>query len=290
MNNKIVVGCDIGGSHISTALVDLENKSLIADTFKRQTVNSHEATAAIIDSWSSCIKASLKKGNLGNVMIGIAIPGPFDYEKGVSLMKNQDKYEALFEVNVKVLLAERLAIEPEKITFLNDAACFLQGEMFAGAGVTFKRAVGLTLGTGLGSALFLNGHAEDGDLWCAKFKEGIAEDYLSGRWLKDTYSKRTGRHVESVKVLCDLAETETDAKNILCEFGFTLAEFIAEHLSDRKPEGLILGGNIAKGYRHFLSHAQKGLQQKGIFLPIEIAQLGEMAAIYGAAGALKKTS
>lgn len=287
MNNKIVVGCDIGGSHISTALVDLENKILVEDTFERQTVNSHDEITAIINSWTGCIQSSMKKGNLEATAIGIAIPGPFDYEKGVSLMKNQNKYEALYEIDVKVLLAKKIGINTEDITFLNDAACFLQGEMFAGAGVLFKRAVGLTLGTGLGSALFLNGHAEDGDLWCVKFRESIAEDYLSGHWLKSTYIKRTGKHIESVKALCAIAETDADANAILREFGYTLAEFVSEHLLDKEPEGLILGGNIAKGHEHFLSHTQDRLKEKGVLLPIKIAQLGEMAAIYGAAGALK---
>lgn len=287
MNNKIVVGCDIGGSHISTALVDLENKILIEDTFKRQTVNSHDEIAAIIDSWSSCIQSSIEKSNLEVTAIGIAVPGPFDYEKGISLMKNQNKYEALYEVNVKALLAKKIGFNTEDITFLNDAACFLQGEMFAGAGVIFKRAVGLTLGTGLGSALFLNGHAVDGDLWCAKFRESIAEDYLSGHWLKSTYIKRTGKQIESVKALCDIAETDAGAGATLREFGHTLAEFIFEHLLDKDPEGLILGGNIAKGHVHFLNHTQAKLKEKGVSLSIEIAQLGEMAAIYGAAGALK---
>ncbi len=165
MNKTIVVGCDIGGSHISTALVDLETKTLLIDTFERHPVNSHDAVASIIETWSECILSSCRKGGKQGISVGIAIPGPFDYEKGISLMKGQDKYEALYGVNVKELLAGRLGILPDQVKFLNDAASFLQGEMFAGAGTSFRKAVGITLGTGLGSALFLNGHAIDGNLW-----------------------------------------------------------------------------------------------------------------------------
>jgi len=287
MNNTIVVGCDIGGSHISTALVNLESKKMFEDTFERQIINSHDTVPVIIQSWVNCIQSSLNKGNVDKVKIGIAIPGPFDYEEGISLMKGQNKYEALYGIDVRSLLANQLAIEPTAIKFINDAASFLQGEMFAGAGATFKKAVGLTLGTGLGSALFLNGKAEDGDLWCAPFKSGIAEDYLSGRWLKDTYSDRSGKQVESVKALCELVPTDEIASDTLKEFGETLGEFIMEHLIHHKPEGLIIGGNIAKAHPFFLAHTHRILAEQGYALPIEIAVLGEMAAIYGAADALK---
>ncbi|WP_134087644.1 ROK family protein [Olivibacter sp. XZL3] len=287
MSNTIVVGCDIGGSHISTALVNLETKSLLEETFERHTVNSHDTVPAIITAWAACIKASLEKGGFDQLPVGIAIPGPFDYEKGISLMKGQNKYEALYEINVRDLLAEELAMDPSAIKFINDAASFLQGEMFAGAGTAFKRAVGLTLGTGLGSALFLNGHAEDGDLWCAPFREGIAEDYLAGRWLKDTYCLRSGQHVESVKALCELVPADQVANDVFREFGETLGVFVTDYLLSKSPEGLVLGGNISKAHRLFLEHTHRLLASKGYSLPIEIAALGEMAAIYGAAGELK---
>ncbi|QNL50678.1 ROK family protein [Olivibacter sp. SDN3] len=287
MNNSIVVGCDIGGSHISAALVDLDKKTLIKETFVRQSVNSNEGVSSIIDAWSNCITNTLKKGAIEKTAVGIAIPGPFDYEHGISLMKNQNKYEALYGVDVKELLAKKLGITSSQLTFMNDAACFLQGEMFAGAGTTFTRSVGLTLGTGLGSALYLNGHAVDGDLWCAAFRDGIAEDYLSGSWLKNSYLARTGRNVEHVKALCELVPADGQAEALLREFGRTLGEFVVEHLLDDKPDGLILGGNIAKAHPLFLSETKKVLAQQEQELPIKIAELGEMAAIYGAAGALK---
>ena len=287
MNNTIVVGCDIGGSHISTALVNLTDKKLIEGTFVRQAVNSHDTVSAIIASWANCIQSSLIQGNLAKLPVGIAIPGPFNYENGVSLMKGQNKYEALYNVNVKDLLADKLGIASTSIKFINDAASFLQGEMFAGSGTTFKKAVGLTLGTGLGSAFFLNGHAVDGDLWCTPFKEGIAEDYLSGRWLKDTYCRRSGKQIESVKALCKLVPADPIATAVFKEFGETLGEFIVDYLLPKSPEGLILGGNIAKAHDLFLEYTSRLLNNKSVSLPIAIADLGEMAAIYGAADVLK---
>jgi len=287
MNNTIVVGCDIGGSHISTALVDLKHRTIIANSFVRQTVDSSRDAVAVICSWSDCIQASLKTSHVSANAIGIAIPGPFDYQEGISLMKNQDKYEQLYGVNVRLLLAERLGVPAGHIYFINDAAAFLEGEMFAGAGKIFKKAVGLTLGTGLGSALFLNGHAEDGDLWHTPFREGIAEDYLSGRWLKHRYLEKSGQAVEHVKAIAERVPGDGIAKAVFEEFGKTLGEFIVKHLLQKDPECVVIGGNIAKANALFLNSTYNELAEYGSSLPIKTAELGEMAAIYGAASVLK---
>ena len=65
---------------------------------------------------------------------------------------------------------------------MNDASCFLKGEVFGGAAKGYNHVIGITLGTGLGSATFKNGVVYDGDLYYTPFKESTAEDYLSTRW------------------------------------------------------------------------------------------------------------
>ena len=64
--------------------------------------------------------------------IGIAMPGPFDYENGICYIKGLDKYESLFNLNVKEMLAQQLNIERSDIYMMNDASCFLKGEVFGG--------------------------------------------------------------------------------------------------------------------------------------------------------------
>ena len=131
--------------------------------------------------------------------IGIAMPGPFDYENGISYIKDQNKYEALYGLNIKEQLAKKLEISISDISILNDAACFLQGEVFGGAGQGFKRVMGLTLGTGFGSARSVDGKTDDADLWCSPYREGIAEDYLSTRWFLKQYKEISGKLVKNVK-------------------------------------------------------------------------------------------
>ena len=160
---NIVTGVDIGGSHISAALVDLEDKAIVEGTFVRRHLNPHDDAQTITNEWSDTIRAVNSDGPIGNV--GIAMPGPFDYENGISFIKGQNKYEQLYKANIKNLLAHALNITAGQITFRNDAACFLQGEVFAGTMISFNHCVGITLGTGFGSAVYKNFSAENMDLW-----------------------------------------------------------------------------------------------------------------------------
>ena len=84
------------------------------------------------------------------------MPGPFDYEEGVSLITGLHKFESLYGLNVKELLAASLHIVPGMIQMNNDAICYLAGERKAGAVKDGSYVAGLTLGTGLGSAIYRN--------------------------------------------------------------------------------------------------------------------------------------
>jgi glucokinase len=212
------------------------------------------------------------------------MPGPFDYEKGISLIKNQDKYEALYGLNVKEMMATRLGITPEAIRLMNDAGCFLQGEVVGGAARGFKSAVGVTLGTGLGSATFKDGIAKDANLWCAPFKDSIAEEYISSRWLVKRYEGVTNNKVANTKELVGLIPTDPRIKDIFNEFGANLAAFLTPFIKENNPEVVVIGGNIAKACDWFLSKVEKDLEAQGITIPLRIARLGEDAHIMGAAG------
>src|SRR5687768_1796377 len=101
---NIAMGVDIGGTHITVALIDLQSKKIIPASVKRSTVNAAGTADEIIDAWSSCMASTKQHGEIENICM--AIPGPFDYEAGISLMRGQDKYESLYGLNIK----ERLAI------------------------------------------------------------------------------------------------------------------------------------------------------------------------------------
>lgn len=283
MKDKIVLGIDIGGSHISAGLVNLETRSLMTETLLRKRVNAKGTIEEILGLWKTTIQAVIMEEPSFSGKKGIAIPGPFDYDNGISLMRNQEKYDALYGLNVKQLLAEQLQTQVESIRMMNDARCFLQGEVFAGVARGCKRALGLTLGTGLGSARYGSGVAEDADLWQSSFKQGIAEDYLSSRWFIQRFQELAGKEVEGVKDLVRQASEDRLAKQVFDEFGKNLAVFLHPLLLAEKPEVVVLGGNIARAFGLFASSLENTLEQLKVNSCIRVSCLGEQATLIGAA-------
>ncbi|MEE1945303.1 ROK family protein [Pedobacter sp. KR3-3] len=283
MEKPAVLGVDIGGSHITAALVDLKTGTLIEKSIKRNAVNSKQEKEAILKAWCNVIEAAFASANGNEKYIGIAMPGPFDYENGISLIKEQDKFNALYLVNIKEELAKRLQLKPTAIHFMNDAAGFMQGEVFSGAAKGHSRVLGLTLGTGLGSALSINGAASDAELWDSAFLDGIAEDYLSTRWFVGRYNELTGKSLDGVKELAGLVAADALAKQVFVEFGANLAQFLAPIIKKHDAEVVILGGNIAQAFDLFALSLNIGLSKQGLNIPIKLTELNEHAALIGAA-------
>lgn len=279
---KYTLGVDIGGSHITAAVVDMESRCIIENSFRRSRVNSKSSAKNIINQWSDTIQESIDSVDGKVQHIGVAMPGPFNYHEGISYIKEQDKYDALYNLNVKEMLGIQLAL-PLTIKFDNDAACFLKGEMFAGSAKLNDNVFGITLGTGLGSAVAVRGVVNDAALWNSPFKESIVEDYLSTRWFTKKYNELTGRYIENVKQLC-FADEQQVAKKIFDEFGDNLRLFLFQQIQRYQPEMIAVGGNIAQAFERFSGHLND--------LPIVTKQaiLGEEAALLGAASCLTEPS
>jgi len=216
-------------------------------------------------------------------MIAMAMPGPFDYKNGISWIHGLDKYEAIYGLNIKQYLATALGIDPENIVFRNDAEAFLHGEVFAGAGLGYKKIIGITLGTGLGSAQSTDGITADVNRGSSKFGDTIADDYMTTRWFVKRYHELTGKTVANVKELALVADTDVNVQHVFKEFTGNLVLFLKDFINDERPELLIIGGNIAKASKLFLPSLQFQLAAYFDDIEIKIAELGEDSSIMGAA-------
>lgn len=283
MPHRVVLGVDIGGSHITTALVDLSTRSLMADSLNRETVDSEQLAEEILTRWARLIAVSFKGLELPFKKIGVAIPGPFDYEQGISLMHEQRKFSALYQMNIREELSQRLGISSDSIRFINDAASFLKGEVYAGAAQHYDRVLGITLGTGLGSAFSLSGVTTDADLWNSAFRNGIAEDYLSTRWFVKRYQEHSGKDVGGVKELIALAKTDNVIYEIFREFAHNLADFIMANIAANEIACVVIGGNISNTSPLFLPALEARIAAEGFSTVVRISTLKENAALIGAA-------
>lgn len=277
----LAMGIDIGGSHITAGVVDLAQKKLMEGSVIRQLVNRHAPAAEILDIWAGAINNRLQYAGEQITTIGFAMPGPFDYVNGISLIKGFDKYEALYGMNIRQELAARTGVSPEHIIFRNDADAFLDGEMFGGAGQGFSRALGLTLGTGLGSCLYVDGEITNAGLNVLPFKNGIAEEYLSTRWFISAYQQHAGKQVSGVKELADLYNEDETARLVVDEFSANLGALLCHCLRTCDVQAIVIGGNISNAYPLFIDQVLKQLPAGAPV--IKKAILGEQAAMMGAA-------
>lgn len=283
---SFVIGVDIGGSHITAAWVDLEDKIIVAGTRRRKFINSKGTVEEIIRDWGIVINEVLGDRPKSFTKIGIAMPGPFDYEEGISLINDQDKFRSLYKLNIKNILAKYLALEEGCIRFMNDAACFLQGEVFCGAAKNFNHVLGVTLGTGLGSAVCEGGLAEDADLWRYTFKDGIAEDYLSTRWFVKRYQELSGKSVSGVKELIE-EKSLLEVKQVFLEFSENLGQFLIPQIKRYQSEAVVFGGNISNAFTFFQPELQQVLTAQQANVVLKKALLNEDASLIGAASCWK---
>ena len=282
MNNAVIVGVDIGGSHITAALVNMADGSILPGSWKRREVNSRGKAAEVIREWTTVIRNSIPASQDFPLRIGIAMPGPFNYEEGICLIRDQHKYDELYGLNVKELLCHALHIQPDNITLSNDAECFLRGEVYAGAARGYQQVIGITLGTGLGSSLYNHGKLTDANLWCSPFKESIAEDYLSTRWFVQRYQALAGVVCENVKQMVEKGKHKI-VKQVFAEFGNNLGQFLMPVIRKEEVSIVVIGGNIAQVSHLFQHQLESFLKQQEVLVKIATAQLGEQALLIGAA-------
>ncbi len=282
-----VIGVDIGGSHITAGIVDLKSREVMRDTFIRAHVDSKCSAEEIIDEWAKVIDKLFTSYPDVEKKIGIAMPGPFDYEEGTCMIKGLDKFEGLFGLNVKKLLAEKLEINREDILMMNDASCFLKGEVFGGAAIDCNNVIGITLGTGLGSARFHDGEIYDGDLYYTPYKEGTAEDYLSSRWFLKRYKELTGNSIKNVKELREKIGEDPCINSVFIEFGRNLGHVLFSYAQKHTCETIIIGGNIINAWELFLRETKSILSLLPKPVSIKMAELGEESALIGAASLWK---
>jgi len=229
----------------------------------------------------------------------LAFPGPFDYPNGISRMTH--KFPTLFGLDLKAAIAQRFQLHPSQVRFVNDAAAFLLGEIGAGAARSYPRAIGITLGTGIGCAFAVNRRIvmpeadptvpPGGEIWNLPYNGATVEDFVSTRFLRRQYQTLTGLEAEVSAIAetakgdqpCpeDSAAAHCRARQSFQEFGRHLGLALNQHAQPFHPDIIVLGGNISRASHLFLPATQKALAP-GFAPKIAISSLMDHAPLTGA--------
>jgi glucokinase len=280
---KSVLVYDVGGSHVAAAVClgrDYRLGPIVSAPYPAE--QTSEAFVGFLHALG--LKAS--DGFAGVSGAELAFPGPFDFAAGVSLMKH--KLPFLYGVDLRQALAARFGWQSAQVRFLHDSAAFLLGEIGAGAAHNQPRAVGITLGTGIGSAFAVDGRVvtdgagvpPGGEIWNLPYEGGILEDSLSTRAIQGNYQKRTGKLREVVDIAAGAAD-DPDAAAVFAEFGRHLGIALRMAVSGFAPQVVVLGGAISRSARLFLPAAESHLQD--IHLRLLPSTLKDNAPLVGAA-------
>jgi len=289
MNKQdLVVGVDIGGGHISSGIVDLSEGVILEGSAFYAKLNSKGSKEEILNLWANVISKSINSVGVQINRVALAMPGPFDYLNGIALFENTDKYESLYGLNISHELSDRLGHE-FSFRYWNDATAFGVGEAWKGGARDYKKSIFIALGTGIGSAFLEQGipvfESDNvplhGCLWHLPYESGIVDDYFSTRWLVAEYEKRSGYPPKDV---LDIVErNDRYSFELLENLGTNLGELLTPWIKKFDSEVLIFGGSISKSLALFQPFIEDIFTSNKIKIRIETTQLGEKAAILGAA-------
>ena len=264
----IAIGIDIGGTSIKGAAVYDDGKML--DVFSLPVVKG-DSGEVTVNKLIDVVEEYINKQNIAKeiVGIGIGIPGLLDIEKGIVTFSGNLKW---VDLHIADLFKKRL---PYPVRIANDANVAAYGEAIFGAGKGVDYVVMLTLGTGVGGGIVLNGKLYEGNegkgaemghiimelngRQCSCGRKGCLEAYASATALINDTKKAMEEHPESLmhqaaqelgKVdgrVAFIAARKGDevALRVVDQYVFFLCEGILNYCNIFRPNVVILSGGIA---------------------------------------------
>lgn len=306
--NKYVFGVDLGGTTVKMGLF-AEDATLI-DKWEIPTDKAEKGSKILPDIAASIREKinekSLEKENI--IGVGIGVPGPVD-SKGVIYTAPNLGWDVF---NVNDTLSEMLGLA---VKAGNDANVAALGEMWKGGGAGYQNLVTVTLGTGVGGGIIIEGkvlagysgaggeighiHVEDNEeKVCGCGNKGCLEQYASATGIVYIAKKRLAKddapsvlrgHADfSAKTVWDAVKAgDGVAIEIAEQFGEYLGKGLASIACVVNPEIIVIGGGVSKAGEILLDYIVKNYKPyvfKGSRdTKFALATLGNDAGIYGAA-------
>jgi len=257
MHPNLTPVLEIGGTHLTAALVDTTSWSVVDGTTTRSHLQSGGTADELIEA---IVRGAQTLDPDHGTEWAVAIPGPFDYERGIGLFENVGKFDSLRGFDVRSALTEGIRPRPSFVHFLNDADAFGVGEFAGGAARGAARAVCITLGTGIGSAYLVHGEPTndgpgvppEGSAHLIQYKGRPLEETVSRRAILAGYATAVGGAEDAaidVREIAELArEGRQPASQILNGAFSALGVALAGSLHEFGATRLVIGGSMARSW------------------------------------------
>jgi len=249
---RLAVGIDLGGTKVHAGVVSASGE-VLAET--RVPTEADKDTDAVVGNIVRAAHGAIDEAGIGSghlLGVGLGAPAPLDLGAGVILTPGN--LPSLHGVPIVSRLTDALGAP---VLLNNDGNCFGLAEARFGAGAGARVCCGLTLGTGLGGFLVIEGRVFDGphgaavEIWCSPYQGDQVEEKVSGRGVARNYKKFTERVVTAAEVARLARDGDEHAAEAWREFGRDLAAPVAYLCNIADPDVFVLGGSMCKAWELF---------------------------------------
>ena len=304
------IGIDVGGTNVKIALINSEGKILYSNSVPTRAEMGYEYT---VNNIKQAIKDLINTTNATNIEgIGFDFPGQIDYKNGI--VRLAPNIPGWVDIPIAKIIENEFKI-PTKID--NDVHCAALGELNFGAGKCCENFICMTVGTGIGSGIVINGKLVRGaanaagelghiklqmnegplcgcgDYGCLEaFASGpsivkMAKEYLLGG--KSTkYQELAGKEEITPHIVAQAAlEGDPVAQQIFTKMGEYIGFGLSSVINLLNPERIIIGGGVANAGDILLEPIRETIKKRamkvaGSSVEIVPAQLGNNAGMIGA--------
>ncbi len=311
METKYVVGIDIGGQTTKLGVVDARG-DVLAQTVIRS--DTYDVPEPFVEELAVALKKVIETAGVEGQVRGVGIGAPNGNYYTGSILNAPNVTWAHNEVPIAKMLSEKMGGLPVSLT--NDANAAAVGEMTYGAARGMKNFIMITLGTGVGSGIVINGEmvyghdgfagelghtcaVRDNGRLCGCGRKGCLEAYCSAmgiartarEWLMMSDEPSSLRELSNItsKDIYDAAKEGDKLALRLFEYtGNILGRSFSDFVAFSAPEAIVLFGGLARAKEFLLEPIENSMNEyllplwKGK-IKIVFSQLKESdAAILGA--------
>lgn len=315
MANRYYIGIDLGGTFIKGGIVNENGEILLCDKTPTEVEKGDHGVAENIARLALDLLSRLGLTTSDVEGLGIGSPGMIDSARGNVIYANNLGWENFM---IGEELSSMLGGIPVKIG--NDANVAALGEVKFGAARNYSSAIMITLGTGVGGGIVIDGKLVEGNLGagaelghtvivhggeqCSCGRRGCFEAYSSATALIRDTRRAMEAHPDSKmweigtldavngKTVFDYAPVDAYAKEVLDSYIEHLACGLINYANIFRPEVILLGGGVCAQGDNLIKPLQAIMDKeiyagtKGPRVPILIAELENSAGLLGAAALL----
>jgi glucokinase len=266
-NSTIVGAMDIGGTHVTAANVDIAARRVLTGESFRLPLDSSVSPAEFVKTVADC---AARLPFRPERRWAIALPGPFDYERGIARYEGVDKFNALSGYDLRTALAPLLP-GVGGISFCNDADAFGLGEWWTGAARGYSVVAGITLGTGVGSCFLRDGRPlrdgpgipPDGRINELLYAGKPLEETVSRDAMRRAYARATGasQDIDVLEIAQRAHAGDRAAVAVFDQAYRILGTVLVPILEAFDPQILVVGGSIAASWDLVAGPLRAGLTE-----------------------------